>query len=93
MRNLTYEDFSSKSGASFEVLVNGGALPVTLAEAQALPDSGREGGSFRLMFHGPKDPILPQATYSFRSGDEAFDIFVVPIGQGPSGTQYEAIFF
>ena len=93
MRNLTFDDFADKEGAAYEVLTQDGALPVTLAQVQPLADSGREGGSFRLLFLGPQEPILPQAIYPFRSGDETDDIFIVPIGRGPNGTHYEAIFF
>jgi hypothetical protein len=93
MRNLTLDDFSGKAGTSYELLIDGGAVPMTLAQVQALPDSGRDGGAFRLEFVGPRDPILAQAIYPFREGEEQVEIFIVPIGRDESGTHYEAIFF
>lgn len=93
MRNLTLDDFSEKAGTSYALLIDGGAVPMTLAQAQALTDSGRNGGSFRLEFVGPRDPILPQAIYPFREGEETVEIFIVPISRDETGTHYEAIFF
>lgn len=93
MRNLTADDFSGTIGTPYEVPVPDGILALTLAELQPLPDSGREGGSFRLEFLGPMEPILPQAIYPFRNGDEILEIFIVPIARDQNGTRYEAIFF
>jgi hypothetical protein len=93
MRVLTPDDFSGKTGASYEVAVDGGSVPLVLKEFQPLPSAGREGGSFRLVFVGPAEPVLPQAIYPFRSDDEVVDIFIVPIGREQGGTEYEAIFF
>jgi hypothetical protein len=92
MRILSFDDFSEKVGASYDVLVDGGALPVTLAELQKLPHAAREGGAFRLVFRGPMDPTLPQAIYPFRHGGDVDDIFIVPIARDQAGTKYEAIF-
>jgi len=93
MRNLTIDDFSGKIGTSYEVLINGGAVPVKLAEFQPLPSAGREGGSFRLEFLGPIDPVVPQGVHRFRRKDDVVEIFMVPISRTPEGTRYEAIFF
>jgi hypothetical protein len=94
MQILTIDDFSGKTGTVYDVLVNGEAFPMTLAASQPLPDSGREGGCFRLEFRGPMDPVLPQAIYPFRGqGGEPVEIFIVPIARDPDGTRYEAIFF
>ena len=92
MRILTLADFTPRLGTGFEVAFQGGSLVLKLQSAQELPSMGRSGGSFRLEFIGPPQPMLPQATYSFRFGDEAVGIFIVPIGQEPRGTRYEAIF-
>ena len=92
MRILTLADFTPRLGTGFEVAFQGGSLVLKLQSAQELPSMGRSGGSFRLEFIGPPQPMLPQATYPFRFGDEADGIFIVPIGQDPRGTRYEAIF-
>ncbi|HET9427299.1 MAG TPA: hypothetical protein VFO69_02975 [Allosphingosinicella sp.] len=91
-RVLTLADFTPRLGTGFEVAVQGGSVTLKLQAAQELPSMGRSGGSFRLEFIGPAQPMLPQSTYSFRFGDEAVGIFIVPIGQEPRGTRYEAIF-
>lgn len=92
MRMLTIDDFSRRVGKAFEIEVQGGRLPVKLDAAQELPSMGRQGGSFRLEFMGPHQPVLPQAIYPFHVTGERMEIFIVPIGQDTRGTKYEAIF-
>jgi len=93
MGNLTLDDFSGRVGTTYEIPFDGGAFPISLAEAEPLPNSGREGGSFRLEFLGPVDPVLAQAIYPFRSETKTVEIFVTPIARDQNGTRYEAIFF
>jgi len=48
---------------------------------------------FSLMFRGPYDPLLPQRLYDFshpEMGD--FQIFIVPLGRGKTGTTYQSVF-
>jgi hypothetical protein len=92
MRSLVLNDFSRRVGKPFDVEVQGGKLPLTLDATQELPSLGREGGSFRLEFVGPHQPVLPQAIYPMHNGGERLEIFIVPIGQDNRGTRYEAIF-
>ena len=92
MTNLNLDSFSAAVGESFEVAGEGGALSLTLIEAESISGAARDGGAFRLLFRGPFEPILPQATYGLTRNDAALDIFLVPIGQEESGTRYEAIF-
>jgi hypothetical protein len=48
---------------------------------------------FALHFLGPRDPILPQHMYDFRSGGvELTNLFIVPVGRDEEGTEYEAVF-
>jgi hypothetical protein len=93
MRVLTWEEFADAVGAAYEVAAGEERYELTLSQAVELPSAGREGGSFRLEFAGPYEPILPQAIYPFRRGDEVLEIFIVPIARQPSGTRYEAIFY
>ena len=94
MRVLTIDDFASRRGKAIRLKAAGGqVLELKLAEVQALPPSGRDGGAFRLEFHGPLQPILPQATYRFDLGGDGSDIFIVPVGQTPQAIRYEAIFY
>lgn len=92
MRELTFDDFGGNIGKGYQLLFPGGALGLKLAEAQKLPPTSRQGGSFRLVFHGPFDPVLPQAIYPFKQGTDVHHIFIVPIARGPTGMHYEAIF-
>lgn len=93
MRNLKFEDFSGHVGQDYEVPVQGGSLKLNLEAAQAIPGSIREGGGFRLVFRGPLQPQLIQATYIFRRGGYDDQIFVVPVAADERGIQYEAIFY
>jgi len=81
------------AGTVYDVQAADATYPLTLDKGQALSDSGRENGSFRLEFLGPVDPILPQATYRFAGGEEDHDIFIVPIARDAGGIRYEAIFY
>ncbi|MDE8651306.1 DUF6916 family protein [Novosphingobium album (ex Liu et al. 2023)] len=92
MRALTWEDFAGGSGRSYRLRLGEEACELQLAKAEELAGAGRSGGSFRLEFVGPQQPILPQAIYALERDGESFDIFIVPVASGPRGTTYEAIF-
>lgn len=92
MELLALEDFADAAGAAFSVAAGDDQFfELTLEIAEALPMPATA-GSFRLEFRGPFEPILPQAIYNFRREADSFDIFIVPIGRGEAGTQYEAVF-
>ena len=94
MRTLTWDQFAGAEGTSFWVRGNGSPdLELVLETAAELPASGREGGSFRLEFRGPSEPVLPQAIYLFERGGEDSAIFIVPVARDQSGTLYEAVFY
>ncbi|AQR74749.1 DUF6916 family protein [Sphingomonas sp. LM7] len=89
---LSLADF--QTGTVYDVAAGDAAYPLALDKVQALSDSGREGGSFRLEFVGPGEPILPQAIYRFSDGGDAgHDIFIVPVGRDANGVRYEAVFY
>ena len=90
MRNLTLQDFDGRAGTVFDVVFPDGTLPLTLREVEKLPHGARE-DAFRLIFVGPGSPIMPQAIYKLRQGEQVDEIFIVPIGQSQAGTEYEAI--
>ena len=92
MRGLKLEDFAANVGAAYSLESGGSRLSLVLEEAQALGQSMREGGSFSLLFRGPLKPLLPQGIYAMRHEGDPIDIFLVPIGQDPGGTRYEALF-
>jgi hypothetical protein len=92
-RELTMSDFQPRRGEAFDVKGPEGAIKLVLAQAQELPPSGRQGGAFRLEFHGPLQPALMQGTYPFQVGGGWTNIFIVPIGLLPQAMRYEAIFY
>ena len=89
---LTLDDFSGSIGKDFEALAGDGAVPLRLAEAQALAHGNREGGAFRLEFVGPREPILPQAIYPVQADGRELELFLVPVASDAGGTRYEAVF-
>jgi len=93
MRALTWGDFADAVGAAYRVDAGEVQFDLILEHATETPSAGREGGSFRLEFRGPSEPVLPQAIYPLRRGDEVFEIFIVPVGGDSAGTRYEAIFY
>ena len=92
MRELTWEEFADAAGTVYVIEVEEQRLELALDRVDELPSAGRAAGSFRLEFLGPSDPVLPQAIYPLRHGEDLFEIFIVPIGREPAGTRYEAIF-
>ena len=93
MRPLTLADFTPRLGKPMPVKAANGGLQLSLVEAQPLPPSPRVGGTFRLEFHGPLQPMLGQGTYRFLVGSEPHDIFIVPIGPIGDKMRYEAVFY
>jgi hypothetical protein len=103
LASLTYEAAKALEGTAFRVeLGNGTAVSLRLDEARSLESRPRgrerkEGAPrrepFALYFRGPRTPILPQAIYALRADTVTFEqLFIVPVGQGEEGTEYEAIF-
>ena len=93
MQALSISDFRPRQGDTIQVKGPEGLLGLVLAQVQELPASGRQGGAFRLEFHGPLQPPLNQGTYPFLVGGSWVSIFVVPLGFLPQGMRYEAIFY
>lgn len=94
MRQLSWDEFAKAEGSTYGVDLDGGvSVELTLEKVAELPSSGRAAGAFRLEFRGPFEPVLPQAIYQFRDGEEGFEIFIVPVGREAMGTLYEAVFY
>ena len=89
---LTAATFEPYIGQDFAVENVGVEYAIALESIGTFAVSAREGGGFALNFRGPSDPMLNQATYSLRSGDSRWDIFLVPIGVDSGGARYEAVF-
>jgi hypothetical protein len=92
---LTLETFAPAVGGTFIVGGEEGTrVELTLVEATA-KDAGQHAPRppFSLLFHGPPEPFLPQATYRFEHDSlGVMGIFVVPLGRDEHGTTYEAAF-
>ncbi|MDX6680264.1 MAG: hypothetical protein QOG94_303 [Solirubrobacteraceae bacterium] len=90
---LTLATFEPLVAETFAVVVQPATIELVLESATTL--GARPGGRdpFTLVFRGPPEPLLPQATYTFEHADlGVLEIFIVPIGRDADGTIYEAIF-
>ncbi len=92
MRELRLDEFEGREGEAFELPLGEDSIALTLTRVQPLPPSGREAGAFVLEWRGPVGPVLPQAIYTLRQGEDSFEIFIVPLRQDREGVRYEAIF-
>lgn len=92
---LTLEVFTPHLGAAFSLVPYGAedAEPVSLTLACAEASRHTAGGraAFSLVFVG--EPTLDQAIHTVVHPELGpLGIFLVPIGPGPQGLQYEAVF-
>ena len=91
---LTHEQFNECLNGIFSV--SSPSIDLELVECKQMDSHSGASASripFSLIFRGPMTTILPQQTYSMhneRMGD--LEIFLVPIGPGGNGMDYEAIF-
>lgn len=92
---LELATFEPCVGEVFGVEVGGGSLELTLTEASAGPwqPEGEATFAYELVFRGPADPVLAQATYRMTHATLGLlEIFVVPLSRDPEGTTYQAVF-
>lgn len=92
---LRLETFTSIVGEPFTVGEEVAAtIELLLVEAKARgagPQLSRP--AFSLLFQGPPDPLLPQATYRFEHPSlGTMAIFIVPLGRDEHSAVYEAVF-
>ncbi len=80
MSSRTFED---PVGKSVDVEEPGFSIEVTSVDKNDNHDS--------VLFKGPPTPVLDQATYTLRSGDDELGIFIVPISADDDGTVYGAL--
>jgi hypothetical protein len=89
---LTAGTFAPHVGREFEVVAGGQSILLSLVDVEAsrhsAPDTRR---GFSLVFLG--EAVLAQGVHTVVHPDlGALDIFMVPIGPGHWGLQYQAIF-
>jgi hypothetical protein len=97
---ITFDMFEGRVGEAFELSVaEGPAIRTELVEAVETTEPGGAGPAgqqreqFSLVFRGPLEPALPQATYAVEHDQLGrLEIFLVPIGPDGSGMRYEAVF-
>jgi hypothetical protein len=96
---LTYETINPLVGSTFRLTATDGQIiDLTLTSAGKVMESEAAQltrTAFSLFFSGPPAPHLPQGTYPMRHevfGDEAEQIFLVPVARNQSGFVYEAVF-
>lgn len=90
---LSRQTFVPQLNSAFGVdLPRAVPLTVELIEVnQARSAPGYE--AFSMVFRGPSDAFLPQATYRFHhEALGTFDLFIVPVNQDQQGLYYEAVF-
>ena len=90
---MKIEDFEPHLNEGFALSHPGGDLEMTLVEVSRRGQSTREGGAFALLWEASRDPVLPQGIYRLsRAGIGSFEVFIVPVGQFETCTQYEAVY-
>ena len=96
----TLAQFEACVGQAFELRMDDApSLSLDLVEVTSLGvrqrrADGTEGSkSFTLLFRGPPEPVLPQATYPLETnGLGQVGVFIVPMGRDETGVSYEAVF-
>ena len=92
LADLTLGHFEPLVGTTFAIS-EPAAVELVLAEATSAGEwpGGRQ--PFRLLFRGPREPLLPQSIYRLEHGALGpLEIFIVPIRRDDESTSYEAIF-
>ena len=92
---ITLDTFTPAVGEAFIVDGEEGATVELLLVEATHKDAGPHAPrpAFSLLFHGPADPLLPQATYRFQHASLGeMEIFIVPLGRDEHGAVYEAFF-
>ncbi len=93
---LELKSFEACVGEAFRIDAgDGSSVDLTLTEATPGPwqPDGESTLAFELIFRGPADPMLPQATYRMAHATlGSLDIFIVPIARDGDGATYQAVF-
>lgn len=101
--------FTPLVGAAFHVATADGPVVLRLTEVTPLPPPRHRTGAgavipaaelparaepFSLLFIGPPDRLLPQATYRMSRAADAtpLEVFIVPIAREREGFLYQAVF-
>jgi hypothetical protein len=85
-------DFERAIGQAFTIDAGGQRISLELSAVNRIAASPRPGGGFSLVFRGPREIALPQATYRLAGNGAVHDIFIVPVAVDAAGRLYEAVF-
>jgi hypothetical protein len=90
---LEHEIFSKYLNTNFRIsLGDSNTVEAKLTKVSDLLVSSEQ-QRFAIVFRGPKEPFLPQASYRFEHDEMGeFMLFIVPIRQDDQGIFYEAVF-
>jgi len=98
---LDQEQYAEHVGDLFRVgLDDDAVIELTLIEVSGVgplttkhaTDAGKP-APFSVLFRGPVEPVLPQATYRLSHAVLGrFDLFLVPVGGDDEAIRYEAVF-
>ena len=90
---LQHEAFAANLNTVFRIQVaETQHIETTLVQVSDLNITERQ-ERFFIVFKGPNDPFLGQGMRHFTHDQMGeFDLFVVPVSQDESGTNYEAVF-
>jgi hypothetical protein len=92
---LTEKEFAQHLNTKFRVALEEPIdLELTEVKGYLIRENEQSGMErFSAFFRGPREPFLPQRTYSLEHEQMgAFDLFLVPINQDANGVRYEAVF-
>lgn len=98
--DLSVEAFRQRIGDTFRLELEGGEVQLELVEVEEggteavrAADAAGLPRPFSIVFRGPVEPLVPQGTYPVTQAEiGSFPLFIVPIAQDASGTQYQAVF-
>jgi hypothetical protein len=93
MDNLPHATFTENLNSDFSILLDETTtVQLVLVEVSDLRERDRY-QAFSILFRGPRESMVPQGLYKIEHGRMgSFDIFLVPVGVGEEGYQYEAVF-
>jgi hypothetical protein len=97
---LTFDMFAGRVGEQFVVALDEERrVVIELGEATESSEAGGPGPDgqdrrqFSLVFRGPAEPFLPQATYALSHAElDELELFLVPLGPDGEAMRYEAAF-
>lgn len=87
-----YETFAELVHERFTVSGPHGEVELELDSVTKRAGTPGRADPFTLMFRGPTDSPLQQATYAFRHPRCTASIFIVPVEHTDAGYRYEAVF-